>query len=589
MSTIARNDADESAPLLSGSAENRDWAAHTPVDEVDQQSLDLNLARVSSIPHGGEIEPGFLVSDELPYREQDDDTESPKSHFINISPSKFWAIFSGVLAAYLLAFFDSTLMGSIHPVVTSHFNAANSASWLSTSFLLTCTAFQPMFGRISDTFGRRPVYLFTISVFFVTTAWCTLAQSITSFIAARAFCGLGAGGVTCLGMIICSDLIQVEYRGLYQSGINFAYGTGACLGLTFGGLLADTLGWRASFGVQLPFILLYLILAYITTPSDLGPCLARNRGWGLREAVKTIDLKGSFLLVTGVTALMLGLNLGGNILSWGHPLVVSSLVAFLIIAAIFIRVESRTGRPVIPLPLLSNAPRANLILSNFFANITIHTIMFNAPLFFQAVRLESPTNAGLRLLPASVGLMVTSVATGFLISWTRKLKPTLIIGSICLVCGSISTGNLNRQLPTWLAVLFIIPSNFGQGFAFPTTVVSALAVSTQEDQAVVTTTLGLFRTLGSVLGVAISSWVLQNALVLYLGRCVTGVDKAEIIQSVRRSITAIHDLDPIHQDQGTSPKSCLRSRTPLTFHVQSSERTRTLFARRSSLVLFQLF
>ncbi|KAL1953311.1 hypothetical protein VTO42DRAFT_3018 [Malbranchea cinnamomea] len=524
-------------------------------NEVNEVSLDLDLARAQSIPHGGESEPGFPA----PGREESYDVESvahsskfyleQSAHFIDISPSKFWVIFSGILFSYIIAFFDSTLMGSIHPVVTSHFHAANSASWLSTSFLLTCTAFQPLFGRISDTFGRRPVYLFNISMFFLTTAWCALAQSIASFIAARAFCGLGAGGVTSLGMIICSDLIHVEYRGIYQSYINLAYGTGACLGLTFGGLLADNLGWRAAFGVQLPFIFAYLVVAYFTTPQSLGPALADKEGWILRQAIATIDLKGSFLLVAGVTALMLGINLGGNVLSWSHPIVISSLVTFVFIVVIFINVEKTAKRPAMPLPLLSQAPRANLIFSNFFGNITINTILFNAPLFFQAVKLETPTVSGLRLLSSSIGLMVTSVSTGFIITWTRRLKPALVVGAVCLVCGGITTGNLSHHIPGWLGMIFIMPSSLGQGFAFPATMMSVLAVSAQTDQAVATTTLGLFRNLGSVMGVAISSWIFQNALVLYLGQTVTGPEKEDIVLRVRKSIPAIHQLNPIHQRQ----------------------------------------
>ena len=167
---------------------------------------------------------------------------------------RFWLIFSGIIMGYVIGFFDSTLMASSHPVITSYFHASNSASWLSTAFLLTSTAFLPLFGRISDTFGRKPVYLFAIAIFFVTTAWCAAAQSMFSFIAARAFCGLGAGGVFSMGMILSSDLVRLEYRGVYQSYINLCLGIGGCLGLAFGGFLCDQVGWRGAFLVQLPFL-----------------------------------------------------------------------------------------------------------------------------------------------------------------------------------------------------------------------------------------------------------------------------------------------------------------------------------------------
>jgi len=121
----------------------------------------------------------------------------------NMSKTRFRLIFGGILLQYFVAMFDSTLMASAHPVITSYFNASNAASWLSTAFMLTSTSFNPLFGRASDTFGRRPLYLFALAMFAVTTTWCALAQSIGSFIAARAFCGLGAGGVMAMVTKTC--------------------------------------------------------------------------------------------------------------------------------------------------------------------------------------------------------------------------------------------------------------------------------------------------------------------------------------------------------------------------------------------------
>lgn len=127
-----------------------------------------------------------------------------------ISRSRFWFIFAEILLTYFIACFDGTIMASSHPVITSYFHASNSASWLSTAFLLTSSAFQPLLGRLSDSIGRKPPYVATMAIFCVATVWCALAQSMTSFILARAACGLGAGGMMTLGSIIVSDLVPIE-------------------------------------------------------------------------------------------------------------------------------------------------------------------------------------------------------------------------------------------------------------------------------------------------------------------------------------------------------------------------------------------
>ncbi|KIV92510.1 hypothetical protein PV10_03801 [Exophiala mesophila] len=470
-----------------------------------------------------------------------------------ISSARFKFLFISILLNCIIAFFDSTLMASAHPVITSYFNASNAASWFSTVFYLTSTVFQPLYGRISDTIGRRPVYLFAITMFFCSTAWCGSAPDLGNFIAARAVCGMGAGGVTTMAGILTSDLVKIEYRGIYQSYFNMAYGFGIGIGAALGGFLCDHFGWRMAFYLQLPFILVFGCLAYIAVPKGLGPNLAKTRGTSLGSAFSSFDSYGAVGLSTMTTCLILGVNLGGNVFNWTHPLVITSLVLFIISAVALYFIERGAEYPILPIPYLSTKPNGNLMWSNFFAAIVINTVLFNIPLYLQAVRQTTPTTSGIFLLSPLFGISITAVLVGYYITYTRKMKGPMTIGTIILIMGIVLvTACLSPEVPTWAVPLLIPFCSIGQGFLFPAVTISVLAINPQDEQAVVGTTLGLLRNLGSILGVAVSSWLVQNALIVFLDSYVTAADpqtKAAIIRTVRESVQAIRHLDPEHKTQ----------------------------------------
>lgn len=455
-------------------------------------------------------------------------TSKDSPYLVNLTPARFWLMYAPILFVFFVATFDSTLMASSHPVITSYFHASNAASWLSTVFMLTSTTFQPLYGRLSDAFGRRILYVFSLIMFGATTAWCGLAGSITEFIVARAFCGLGAGGVMAMASIITNDLIKIEHRGVYQSYINIFFGLGSSSGAAFGGFLCDRLGWRWAFGIQVPPIALILTLALFTVPSELGPNLAKGSDKKWYQTLRDFDFAGSLCMTAMTACLILGLNLGGNVLPWKHPLIISSLILSVVSAATLIQVERHAIRPVLPLSLVLSVPKANLLWSNFFAQIGILTVIFNAPLYFQAVKLDSASMSGFRLAAPSATLTVFAVLTGFYINWTGRLKVPMVTGSSLMLLGGILLASMWHDIPSWLATLFIIPPSAGQGFMYPTTTMSLLAVSVKADQAVVTAAIGVFRNLGAVMGVAFSSLILQNALLRYLNIYVTGSAKDEV-------------------------------------------------------------
>jgi predicted MFS family arabinose efflux permease len=367
---------------------------------------------------------------------------------------------------------------------------------------------------------------------------------------ARAVCGLGAGGAMSLGQIINSDLVPLERRASYMALLNLAYGTGSSLGAALGGFLADALGWRWEFGIQVPAITLCFVIACFTTPAGLGPNFAKHGKGTLWQTVKGFDLAGSFLLTSSVTFLVLALNLGGNILPWDHPIIISAFVLFGVLGGILIVVETHAEKPVLPLHMLYNVPRGNLVISNFFACMTMNTILFNVPLYFQATLLDTPTRSGTRLIVPFLCNMGAAFITGNLITYTRRLSPTMVLGYVLTVLGSIFLTTMTRSLPAWAYSWLIATATIGQGSSFPTVSIAILAVTHAQDMAVATSTLILFRSLGTVMGVAVSSLVSQNALVYYLEKIVVGEERDAVIKEARRSVEAIVNLTPFYREQG---------------------------------------
>lgn len=503
-----------------------------------------------TIQHPVAEQPKLDLSNAIP--EDLESSKTPSKYLYGVSNAQFWPGFFGIALACFVTCFDSTLMASSHPVITSYFDASNSAAWLSTSFLLASTAFQPMLGRLSDTVGRKIPFVVSLITFLLGTLWCALAQSILQFILARAICGLGAAGALTLGTIITSDLVPPESRGGYLSLLGLGSGIGSSLGAALGGFLAETLGWRWEFGIQVPAIALCVAVAYFCTPPKLGPmlCETSTESHTFIDTLLSFDLAGSALLASSVTFLILALNLGGNMLPWDHWFIIMSFVMFLVLGVALVHVEHRAVKPVIPLHVLFSKPQGHMIFGNFLACMTMNTIFFNLPLYFQAVLLDTPTRSGTRLIIPFLANLITSFITGNYINYSLRFRPTLLLGSLLMVIGSIGLTVMPRTLPSlvyaWLAAL----TTGGQGFTFPTISIAILASSPPNEMAVATSTLILFKSLGTIMGVAVSSLVTQNGLKYFLEINVTGPQKLQVIQEVIMSVEVIRGLEETVREQG---------------------------------------
>ena len=427
-----------------------------------------------------------------------------------------------------MANFDATLMASSHPVITSEFHSSDSASWLSTAFLITSTAFMPMFAPLSDTFGRRPIMLFTSASLVSAIAWCAISPSIGSFIAARALCGLGAGGTASMGAVVINDFVPIDIRANYQSMLNIAFGLGQAAGVAMGGFLCDTIGWRWAFGIQVPGILICSTISFLATPNDLGPQLAMRSKGAIRTLFKTFDFAGTVLLIVSITTLILYLNLGGNVLSWSHPALTATLVIFLLTTYFFVKVEAKAEHPVLPLKLIRTWPRANINFATFFSYFIMNGVIFNLPLYFGVVQYDSPTVAGFRLVIPLIALTLSGFLSCMIISRRSFIQPTIIFSTVLMLAGTVCLSSMSKNISTWASLAFLTPISIGHGLMSPAVTIFMLRMSPLSEYAVATSSLLLWRRLGAVMGVAVSTLVVQNVLLRSLWRNITGFNREEV-------------------------------------------------------------
>ncbi|KAJ5592024.1 uncharacterized protein N7459_002393 [Penicillium hispanicum] len=462
-------------------------------------------------------------------------------------PGFLWIQFA-IMSNVFLGGFDGTITASTYAVISSEFNAANTASWLTTSYLITSTAFQPLYGRFSDLLGRRACFFTATIAFILGCLGCALARGVIFLNIMRALTGVGGGGLMTMATIINSDLIPFRQRGMYQVVQNVSYGFGAICGASFGGTIVDTIGWRWCFLMQVPVSLAALVLGYFALkfPAKDSNHTQSSQSRGLWHQ---IDLLGSCLLVLALSSQLVGLSLGGNELPWSSIWVILSLVASVVFLAVFLVCEARTtAAPLIPLKMLRGVLPVSTQIANVCVGMAAYAFLFTLPLLFQVILLDSPTKAGGRLVIPSLATPLGGLISGVVMSRWGKLAYLVRIGAALMFVGNLLVTLLRFHDTEWKYFVFIIPANLGQGIVYPGILFTFLAAFDHSDHAVSASTVYLIRSLGTVWGVAITSAIIQNTLNSGLAEALSGIpDKWKLIDEIRHSVSAIHELPPTVQ------------------------------------------
>ncbi|KAJ7612149.1 vacuolar amino acid permease [Roridomyces roridus] len=450
-------------------------------------------------------------------------------------------ILAGVWMACFLAALNLTLVPTMMPSISSDFQKFHQASWLGTAYLLATSTFTPLYGRLSNVMGRRGANTTAIIFTALGTLGCGLSRNMESLIFARFIAGIGAGGIFTTSSIIVSDMYTLRDRGLVQGLASCFNGLGMGLGGPFGGLVTDMFGWRAAFLVQIPLFAIALMLTsynihYVT----------QGKSKSAKEILKRIDYFGSLTLLIATSSLLVFLSTKYNeSLPWSDARVIAPLVLFVVFFLFFLWVEVAVApEPVMAPAMLSQAVPVLISASNFLVGACNFSVTYFFPMWFQVVLLQSAGTAGLHLAPNSLSMSTGSVFAGWVMHRTGRYKKLNLIFGIFPFIGILFICLMREDsgpIQSWLS---IIPLGFGNAVVLQTMLIALLAHLPASQMAVGTGFGQLFRGLGQVGGVAISSAIFQARLDTELHKRIHTPGAEELIMRIRRSATVVHELGP---------------------------------------------
>ncbi|KAI9818817.1 MAG: hypothetical protein M1827_007638 [Pycnora praestabilis] len=467
--------------------------------------------------------------------DDDDGDEVPVAD--EASNKELALVMGSIWLGVFLAALDSTIIATLTAPISSSFNSLSLISWLASAYLIANAACQPLSGRLTDIFSRRTGLVFSNIFFCFGNLICGLAKSEWVIILGRVVAGMGGGGLTAISTFVVSDLIPLRKRGVWQGMGNICFGLGSGLGGVLGGWINDAWGWRLAFLIQVPLVTISGILVFFTVNI---PVKESNK-----PALKRVDFLGATTLVIALVLLLLGVNTGGNQVSWTHPLVLTTLPLCAVFLGIFIYVEEKiASEPIIPVRLLLNRTVLSACLTNWFATMGVFSYLFYGPIYFQVKGL-STTAAGVRLIPQAFGIAFGSLGSGLIMKRTGTYWYLNIAFELVFVLAGALMATFRLDTPEWPSFIYFFLGGLGYGGMLTITLLALISAVDHKYQAVITSASYAFRSTGSTIGITIASAVFQNVLKMDLWeKFGDRKDAAEVIGKIRQNFDEIKHLPP---------------------------------------------
>jgi len=450
----------------------------------------------------------------------------PADALPNYSHAQILRVITGILLCILLAAIDQTVVVPAVPAIAADLHGFNHLAWIVSAYLLTSTSATPIYGRLSDIYGRRALLLPAIVVFVIASVLCGFAQTLWQLILARALQGIGGGGLMAMAQAAIADVVAPRERGKYQAYMAGTWGVASVAGPILGGWMTDDLSWRWIFWINLPI--------------GIAAFLLSNRALKLlpvRRLPVRIDYAGAALLTLCVTAILLMMSWGGTEFSWFSPELLATAVAALVFLAALSWRETTAADPLVPPRLFANSVFSRGVL---IASLTAGAMFggtFLLPLFFQLLRGVDASASGTLIVPFLGSNVVGAYVSGQLARRLGRAKPIVLGGLVMATAGFALLGLLGAQSGQMSSVGDMIFVGFGLGIVMPASLVMVQNAAERRDVGVATGTLLFLRAMGAALGSTLVGALLS-------GEFASGL--------AARGVTTRIDLGALRQHAGTS-------------------------------------